>query len=68
MYYCQSILLMESNMHPLSKSLTSLKMEKLSLLKKNTILMGPIEPGFYYFYSFLLISNNTLQPTAKRRG
>ena len=24
--------------------------------------MGPIEPGFYYFYSFLLISNNTLQP------
>jgi hypothetical protein len=30
--------------------------------------MGPIDLGFYYFHSFVLISNNTLQPTAKRRG
>jgi hypothetical protein len=30
--------------------------------------MGPINLGFYYNHSFVLISNNTLQPTAKRRG
>jgi hypothetical protein len=32
-------------------------MEKLFLLKKNTILMGPIDLRFYYFHSFVLISN-----------
>ena len=30
--------------------------------------MGPIDLRFYYNHSFVLISNNALQPTAKRRG
>jgi hypothetical protein len=30
--------------------------------------MGPIDLVFYYNHSFVLISNNTLQSTAKRRG